>query len=89
MVATRVVVFIPDRRGLFDPSKASLSIRPHCELVGTASSGVYRAKLPTSDTGLAVMKRLHRLFTARPFYGSRHMALQLRQEGYASNRKRV
>ena len=79
----------PDRRGLLDPSHASLSVRRQCALVGVARSGVYRAK-PLADEGdLAVMKRLDQLYTERPFYGSRRMTLQLRHEGHAINRKRV
>ena len=54
-----------------------------------ARSGFYRAKAPTVDDDLAVMKRLDELFTERPFYGSRRMTLQLRHEGHAINRKRV
>ena len=79
----------PDRRRMLDPADERLSIRRQCDLVGVARSGVYRAKAPTGDADLAVMKRLDELFTERPFYGSRRMTLQLRHEGHAINRKRV
>ena len=80
---------IPDRRGMLDPANDKLSIRRQCELVGVARSGFYRTNAPETDDDLAVMKRLDELFTERPFYGSRRMTLQLRQEGRAINRKRV
>ena len=79
----------PDRRGMLDPLHASLSVRRQCELVGVARSGFYRARMPNDDADLAVMKRLDQLFTERPFYGSRRMTLQLRQEGHEINRKRL
>ena len=79
----------PDRRGMLDPADERLSIRRQCELVGVARSGFYRTAAPTGDADLALMKRLDQLFTDRPFYGSRRMTLQLRQEGHAVNRKRV
>ena len=78
-----------DRRGMLDPADERLSIRRQCALVGVARSGFYRAKAPTGDTDLVLMKRLDELFTERPFYGSRRMMLQLRHEGHAINRKRV
>ena len=79
----------PDRRGLLDPSHESLSVRRQCALVGVARSGFYRAKPPADEGDLALMRHLDRLFTERPFYGSRRMTLQLCQEGYEINRKRV
>lgn len=79
----------PDRRAMLDPSHESLSVRRQCELVGVARSGFYRFKPPADDDDLAVMKRLDQLFTERPFYGSRRMTLQFRQEGREINRKRV
>jgi len=79
----------PDRRGMLDPAETRLSIRRQCELIGVARSGFYRGKTPAADDDLALMKRLDQLFTERPFYGSRRMTLQLRQEGHAISRKRV
>ncbi len=80
-----------DRRGMLDPADDKLSIRRQCDWVGVARSGFYRARgrVPTGDADLAVMRRLDALVTDRPFYGSRRMMLQLRQEGHAINRKRV
>jgi len=79
----------PDRRGMLDPADEKLSIRRQCALVGVARSSVYRDKAPAGEADLGVMKRLDQLFTERPFYGSRRMTLQLRQEGHAISRKRV
>ena len=79
----------PDRRGMLDSAETRLSIRRQCELTGVARSGFYRGKTPAADDDLALMKRLDQLFTERPFYGSRRMTLQLRQEGHAISRKRV
>jgi putative transposase len=38
---------------------------------------------------LALMRRIDEQYTARPFYGSRRMAVWLRQQGEEVNRKRV
>jgi putative transposase len=80
----------PDREAMLDRDHAALSIRRQCSLLSLARSGVYRPKRAANDdTDLALMRRIDELFTKRPFYGSRRMAVTLRAEGHAVNRKRV
>jgi putative transposase len=80
---------VPDRRALLDRDRADLSIRRQCRLLGIARSGVYRERQPANDNDLGLMRRIDELFTQWPFLGSRRMALMLREEGQAINRKRV
>jgi len=79
----------PDRRELVDRQDTRLSLRRQCRLLGVARSGVYRPAAPANDNDLAVMRRLDELFTQWPFLGSRRMAMMLRENGFAINRKRV
>ena len=79
----------PDRRALVDRQDTRLSLRRQCRLLGVARSGVYRPAAPANDNDLAVMRRLDELFTQWPFLGSRRMAMMLRENGFAINRKRV
>jgi putative transposase len=79
----------PDRRELVDRDHRRLSVRRQCRLLSLARSGVYRPAAPANDNDLAVMRRLDELFTVWPFLGSRRMAMMLREEGFAINRKRV
>jgi putative transposase len=79
----------PGRRALVDRAHGDLSIRRQCELLGVARSSVYRPPRPANDNHLALMRRIDELFTAWPFLGSRRMAVLLRTEGHAVNRKRA
>jgi putative transposase len=80
----------PDRETMLDRDHAVLSIRRQCSLLSLARSGVYRSKRAANDDAdLALMRRIDELFTKRPFYGSRRMAVTLQAEGQAINRKRV
>jgi putative transposase len=79
----------PDRKALIDRDHRGLSLRRQCRLLGVARSGVYRPAPPANDSDLAVMRRLDELFTAWPFLGSRRMAIMLKAESFAINRKRA
>ena len=80
----------PDREAMLDRAHPKLSVRRQCVLLGLSRSGVYRPKAPVNEAAdVALMRRIDELFTQRPFYGSRRMAVTLRAEGQAVNRKRV
>src|SRR5207245_1704787 len=79
----------PDRRALVDSKPGGLSVRRQCQLLGLARSGVYRLAAPANGNDLLVMRRLDELFTLWPFLGSRRMAIMLKEEGFAINRKWV
>jgi putative transposase len=66
-----------------------LSIRRQCELLGLGRASLYYEPAGEGAEDLAMMRRIDREYTERPFYGSRRMTAVLRSEGYAVNRKRV
>lgn len=50
---------------------------------------MYYRPVETPATDLRVMRVIDEVYTARPFYGSRRMAVELARRGEAVNRKRV
>lgn len=74
---------------MIDPDQPSLSVRRQCELLAISRSGLYYEPVPTSPDELALMRRLDELHLKYPFYGSRKLSLELRNEGRDANRKRV
>ena len=61
-----------------------MSIVRQCELLGLARSTCYYAAASETPENLALMRKIDKQYTQRPFYGSRKIALEL---GY--NRKRI
>jgi putative transposase len=77
------------KRALVEADHPTISQRRQCALLGVARSGLYyQPAAPTPDT-VAVLHALDALYTAYPFYGSRRMVIELRQQGYGVNRKRI
>lgn len=62
-----------------------------CELAGVARATVYAHRHPPPDhpTDRLLCGLLDEIYTARPFYGSRRMVVELRVRGYEVNRKCV
>ena len=58
-------------------------------MLGLARSNVYYEPVETPADDLRVMRLIDEVYTARPFYGSRRMAVELGRRGEAVNRKRV
>jgi putative transposase len=79
----------PDREKKLDKAHPRLSVRKQCQLLSLARSGVYRQRQGPDTEELALMQRIDELYMAHPFLGSRRIAVMLRQEGMAVNRKRV
>ena len=52
-------------------------------------SSLYYRPVGPSVLELALQRRIDEIYTERPFYGSRRMAVTLQREGYAVNRKRI
>jgi putative transposase len=65
------------------------SVRRQCELLRVSRSGLYYEPVPVSPEELALMRRIDELHLKYPFYGSRKLSFELRQEGREANRKRV
>jgi putative transposase len=80
---------VPDRREMLDRDHADLSLRRQCALLGLARSGVYRPPPTTDADDLPLMRRIDELYTARPFLGSRRLALMLGTAAEPLNRKRL
>lgn len=59
------------------------------ELVGVSRSSLYYRPVGPCALELALKHRIDEIYTARPYYGSRRMAVTLQQDGCAVNRKRV
>lgn len=66
-----------------------ISMRRQAELLRVNRSGLYYETVPTDQEELAVMRRLDELHLKLPFYGSRKLTRELRNEGVSINRKRV
>jgi putative transposase len=66
-----------------------LSISRQCELLGLPRSSYYYQPRAETELNLRLMRRIDQVHLDYPFYGSRRMSLQLREEGFGVNRKRV
>lgn len=67
-----------------------MSIRRQCELLGLNRASLYYKAAAVSDEEVLIMKKIDKIYTACPFYGSRRIAAQLsRDDGQQWNRKRV
>src|SRR4051794_41709571 len=69
--------------------EAGLSISRQCTLLGIARSSFYYRPRPESAEELELLKRLDRIFTDCPVYGSRRLQVALLREGISAGRRRV
>ena len=69
--------------------EAGLSISRQCTLLGVARSGFYYRPRPESAEELELLKRLDRMFTGHPVYGSRRLQVALLREGVSVGRRRI
>jgi len=74
---------------LIDSGHEQLSVRRQCELLGLNRSTLYYEPASETAENLALMRRIDRQYTARPYYGSRRMTEWLVKQGENVNRKRV
>src|SRR5260370_12539063 len=68
--------------------EAGLSISRQCALLGVARSSFYYRPRPESAEELELLKRLDRIFTDHPVYGSRRLQVALWREGFSGGRRR-
>ena len=66
-----------------------LSITRQAELLELSRASVYYLPRPTSDSDLALMRRIDALHLEHPFMGARMLRDSLRREGFAVGRKHV
>src|SRR5437868_4851011 len=69
--------------------EARLSISRQCSLLGLARSSFYSRPRPESAEELELLKRLDRIFTDSPIYGSRQLQVALLREGISVGLRRV
>src|SRR6202040_28411 len=79
---------IAARRAMIAP-EAGLSISRQCTLLGIARSSFYYRPRPESAEELELLKRLDRIFTDCPVYGSRRLQVALLRDGISMGRRRV
>jgi putative transposase len=77
------------RMGMLERSEGTLSLTRQCQLLDLARSSVYYQPATASEEDLHLMALLDKQYLLRPSYGSRRMALWLRDQGYRVSRKRV
>jgi len=77
------------RLALVDHDDPALPVAAQCRLLQVARSTLYYQPVPASADDLAVMRRIDELHLEYPFYGSRRMAVVLRDDGWVVNRKRA
>jgi hypothetical protein len=69
--------------------EAGLSVSRQCTLLGVARSSFYHRPRPEAAEELELLKRLDRIFTDHPVYGSRRLKVALLREGVSVGRRRV
>jgi len=78
-----------ERLALVDHDDPVLPVTVQCRLLKVARSTLYYQAVPVGSDELAVMRLIDELHLEYPFYGSRRMAVVLRDDGWAVNRKRA
>ena len=69
---------------------AELSVRRQCDLLSLHRSGLYEARnKKPSEEDAELMKEIDKIYTDRPYFGSRRIRNILRRQGWKINRKRV
>src|SRR5439155_18854253 len=79
---------IAERRAMIAP-EAGLSVIRQCALLGVVRSSFYYRPRPEAAEELELLKRLDRIFTDHPVYGSRRLQVALLREGISAGRRRV
>ena len=69
--------------------EAGLSVSRQCALLAIARGSFYYRPRPESAEELELLKRLDRIFTDNPVYGSRRLQVALLREGISVGRRRV
>jgi putative transposase len=89
-VAQKKALSLPEvmRRNWIKES-AEYSIRRQCLLAGVPRSTYYYDPIPESEDNLRIMRAIDEQYMRHPEYGSPRMCDWLRDQGYATNHKRV
>jgi len=77
------------RLAMIDRADGRVSLVRQCRLVGISRSSLYYQPKAPGAAALELMRRIDEQYLKTPFYGSRKMAVWLREQGYAVGRDRV
>jgi putative transposase len=70
-------------------ARQPLSVTRQCHLLAVPRSSAYARPQDVSAANIDLMRQLDELYLKWPFYGSRRLCDELRQQGHRVNRKRV
>jgi putative transposase len=70
-------------------AKQGLAVTRQCQLLAVPRSSAYARLQDGSTADLVLMRQLDELYLKWPFYGSRRLCVELQQQGYRVNRKRI
>lgn len=65
---------------MIERESGELSVRQQAELLGLNRSSLYYQPAAVSEREVAIKHRIGKLYTDYPFYGSRRITAELRQE---------
>ena len=78
-----------ERRALVEREQPELPLTVQAELLGISRSSLYyQPKMPSIEE-VVIKHRIDEIYTESPFFGSRRIAIELRQAGMPVNRKAV
>jgi putative transposase len=87
---------VDTKRALIDQQSQQITQERQCELLNLCRSSLYYRPRPASlqrqcqqEEDWQIMRLLDEQYTQTPFYGSRRIAVWLREQGYRVNRKRI
>lgn len=78
-----------DRLALVERGESELPLSVQAELLSLSRSSLYYQPVLPSPEEVAIKHRIDEIYTECPFFGSRRIMVQLRQEGTLINRKAV
>jgi putative transposase len=78
-----------ERLALIERDGAELPLTVQAELLGISRRSLYYQPTGPSQEEVQIKHRIDEIYTEMPYYGSRRMVAQLRQDGYTINRKTV
>jgi putative transposase len=78
-----------ERIALLDWEDREIPLKTQAELLSLTRSSLYYKPVQPSPKEVAIKHRIDELYTQYPFYGSRRITAQLKQEGVLINRKAV
>lgn len=78
-----------NKKKLIETNNEKISIIRQCNLLGLSRSSYYYEPKPTSFETIALMNRIDKIYTDKPYYGYPRITKQLQREGNMANHKRV